>query len=871
MKLHTIVLVATALVGSTALGSDPDRAAVTVEVVEGVPNSRKWSELSTGRTTDTFAVPAFALSEVPRKYAQGGGEASDGQIVSRSSPFLVRLRADVAFRGGTYSFLLRSFGGARLVVDGETVLSTRFKARNADGHEEVPPQATKLFPQMRLARTGHAEAVTDFELAAGSHEVLLEAVVGGKGLRPEIGELGVAFAAREPDGSVRVYHLLQPRTIAAEATDASDPFGAPLTDDGWREYAFAHRERVLALNRKRRRDASRSSDAYWRQRHAEAAFVAVRMPVRREASIDTFIEERLREAGAEPRTVVSDHTFLRRVSLDTRGVVPTPAEIEWFFAEPEESRRAAWIDRMLEDPGWADHWVAYWQDVLAENPGILKPKLNNTGPFRWWIHESFLDAKPIDRFVTELVHMKGSKYEGGAAGFELATENDVPMAAKAHILGTAFLGIDMKCARCHDAPYHPYGQRDLFSIAAMLEGKPIKVPLTSSVPRTKEEIDDLIVEVTLAPGTSVEPAWPFEEIAPEYAGGETSTNLASSRDQLAARITSPRNRRFARVVVNRLWKRYLGYALVEPVSDWDGAKASHPELLDFLERELLLGGYDLKHVARLILSSRAYQRECDGDATKVPEPEKRLFRGPARRRLSAEQLVDSLFRVAGKALGSEPLCLDVDGRRPITTFLNLGVPRRAWEFTSLSNERDRPSLAMPVAQSVIDVLRTFGWRETRQDPITVRDEEPTVLQPLVVANGVVGNRATTLSDDHALTQVAIDARDARALVRSVYLRVLSRLPTPPEEALFSDLLREGFDERVVDSSVVDSGEKEASDQRAVSWSNHLSAEANRLKIELERRVRAGDRPTSRLRPEWRERLEDVVWTLVNSSEFLFVP
>ena len=92
----------------------------------------------------------------------------------------------------------------------------------------------------------------------------------------------------------------------------------------------------------------------------------------------------------EPSARTGDLEFLRRVTLDTVGVVPGAGEIERFLAEPEEQRRARAIDRLLADDRWADHWVSYWQDVLAENPRLVKPTLNNTGPFRWW---TFLRAR----------------------------------------------------------------------------------------------------------------------------------------------------------------------------------------------------------------------------------------------------------------------------------------------------------------------------------------------------------------------------------------------------------------------------------------------------------------------------------------------
>src|SRR5206468_10111129 len=111
------------------------------------------------------------------------------------------------------------------------------------------------------------------------------------------------------------------------------------------------------------------------------------------------------------------------------------------------------------------------------------PTLNNTGPFRRFLHRAFLDDLPFDRFVTELVRMEGGKLSGGPAGFGMATQNDAPMAAKAHVLAKAFLAADMKCARCHDAPFHPYEQAALFGLAGFLAGKPRTIPATATVPR----------------------------------------------------------------------------------------------------------------------------------------------------------------------------------------------------------------------------------------------------------------------------------------------------------------------------------------------------------------------------------------------------
>jgi hypothetical protein len=299
------------------------------------------------------------------------------------------------------------------------------------------------------------------------------------------------------------------------------------------------------------------------------------------------------------------------------------------------------------------------------------------------------------------------------------------------------------------------------------------------------------------------------------------------------------------------------------VDDWDDSPSfRHPELLAALAREFVTHDYDLKHIVRLILNSRAYQAQVVAGAG-APG-------APGRRRMTAEQLVDSLFAAVGKEFGTEELNLDPDGRRPVTEFLNLGTPRRAWEFTSTSNERDRPALSLPVVQSVVDLLETFGWRPSRQDPITVRDEATTPLQPALLANGTVGSRVVRLSDDGAITALCLVDQPAEALIQAVYLRILSRPPSDVEASRLVAYLGDTYPTRIVPGATSQLRGSAAAPRR-VSWSNHLSPEASTIQIERERAARAGDPPTARLTPEFRERMEDVVWALINSPEFVFVP
>ena len=172
---------------------------------------------------------------------------------------------------------------------------------------------------------------------------------------------------------------------------------------------------------------------------------------------------------------------------------------------------------------------------------------------------------------------------------------------------------------------------------------------------------------------------------------------------------------------------------------------------------------------------------------------------------------------------------------------------------------------------ISDTLSTFGWRESRQGAQTVRDDSPNILQPAAIANGLLANgRITRLSDDHALTAVAARGDITLSqLTRETFLRVTSRPPTPDEEKAFAGYLKEGFDSRLAVSENAVAKPRKAT--RPVSWSNHLNPEATRIKQEQERQTRAGDPPTQRLAPAWRERMEDAVWSLENSPEFDFVP
>ncbi|MEM9586193.1 MAG: DUF1553 domain-containing protein [Planctomycetota bacterium] len=570
---------------------------------------------------------------------------------------------------------------------------------------------------------------------------------------------------------------------------------------------------------------------------------------------------------------IDDITFLRRAFFDVVGVPPTQPEIDRFLNDPSPDRRFKLVDQLLEDDRYADNWVSLWLDLLAENPTLLNVSMGSTGPFRWYLYDSLRDNKPLDRMVTELILMRGSVARGGSAGFGIAGENDAPMAAKAHVLASTFLGVEMGCARCHDAPYHSVTQEDLFSLAAMLSRKPVVPPATSRVPDAFFENNprQSLIRVSLPPYQEVAPEWPLADLIgmPDDGVERWVGDPNDARARLAALFTSPDNGRFSQVIVNHLWNRLIGAGIVQPVHDWEGAKPSHPKMLAWLGDELVAHEYDMQHVLRLILTSDLYSRTATG-SNRDADADSRFFAAPDPRRMIAEQVVDSLFVATGQEMDVEELTFVHDNSHPMKKRLSLGKPSRAWMFAGMGNERDRPSLSMPQAQAVVDVLKAFGWTGTRQQPIPRRDVEPNVLQPGILANGDLSKNLSRAAWQSELADLARSVASVEDLVESLFLRFLTRKPTEVEQAFYTQALGQGFETRLV--AVSDSKVPLPDPPLPVStWTNHLLPEANEVQLERQSRVRRGPPVDPSLQSQWREVYEDAVWSLINHREFVWMP
>ncbi len=792
-----------------------------------------------GQLLTQWAQPAMGFLRPPHRYESSGNRDDWGSTV------LIRAWMDLQLPPGDYELLARSRGMSRLLIDEEELLSTPPQKNYSSAHHEVQELPAVAVAGMRPPAMSDSERVATFHSDGRMHRVRYDIIVGGPSYRLEFGETCLAVATPG-----KMFHLL-----GSEGNYA-------LTDDGWERFVEDQSAALTKLDRVTRQSRNQQTADYWAKRHE---YTKSRLATASEIpSIDEAVSQRRASSDQQIlSTELDDYSFLRRVFIDSVGIPPNAAEIEQFMSDAPQTRRQQLIGRLLADDRWADNWVGYWQDVLAENPNLLKPTLNNTGPFRYWIHEALVDNKSADRFATELIMMQGSTWLGGAAGFGVASQNDVPMAAKAHVIGSAFLGIELKCARCHDAPFHSWKQSDLFELAAMLSRGPLTLPESSTVPVAffEQHERQSLIEVSLNPGARVAAQFPFEDLSTS-ADRELMQTPDDLREQLAVRVTS--SRRFAEVIANRLWKRLMGIGFVEPADDWQAGESTDPELLAVLADTLIHADYDMKQFAGMIFSSNAYQQSI------LPDDAVRGVTAPRRRRMSAEQIVDSAFHAVGRQMETECLTMDQEGTLPASRFLNFGHPQRAWEFTTLANERDRPSLALPKAQAVVDVLKVFGWRTSRPDPLTDRDESPNLIQPGVLANGTLGIWLVRLTDESELTHLMLKDQTVDQLIDSLYLRLLTRVPNTKERNQFRELLSPDYETRLVPESEIPS-QPTTQRHRYVSWSNHLNSEANVIKMQIQDEVRQGPPPTRYLRSDWRERAEDAVWTLLNSPEMIYIP
>jgi hypothetical protein len=396
----------------------------------------------------------------------------------------------------------------------------------------------------------------------------------------------------------------------------------------------------------------------------------------REHPIDRVLDAWVKEKQLVRPPVADDATFLRRVQLDLVGLLPTAAETAAFVADRAPDKRPKLVQALLSrEVDYADHWMAFWNDLLRNDyvgTGYIDGgRKQITG----WLYASLHENKPYDVFVRELIApTPGSEGFGkGIIWRGSVSAGARPELQFAQSVSQTFLGINMKCASCHDSFIDRWKLRDAYGLAAITSNQPLE-----------------LVRCDIPTGKQAVAAWPF----PELGQIDPTKPRAERLQQLAALMTHPDNGRLQRTIVNRLWHRLMGRGVVHPVDAMQTAPWNQ-DLLDVLANRLVESKYDLKAVLEFIATSQAYQSQAE-TLSRTADDKGYVYRGPRAKRLTAEQFVDALWRLTGTV----PVKVDAGVARAAA-----GQSALAWQAQPLwSNDKAKGELP-PVGETRVFRLR----------------------------------------------------------------------------------------------------------------------------------------------------------------------
>lgn len=535
--------------------------------------------------------------------------------------------------------------------------------------------------------------------------------------------------------------------------------------------------------------------------------------------VDQLLRTAWEKQGVKPSAPADDATFLRRLSLDLWGILPTPEQIDAFSKDNAADKRLRQIDRMLEDPRFAERFAVVWTDVLI---GEARPKDGvDHASFRSWLKQRLVEHAPWNAIVREIVGGSGVNSPGGslkdrgiAAHAVVAEPYSTDVHGHVNYLlqfkngvenltgktSRAFLGIQIQCAQCHDHKTEAWKMDQFRGLAASFIQ-------TRGVPVEKREKGEMrVFEVKDTPRAKLgrkatDDMRAISHVPPKALDG-TAFPSESRRQALADWITAKNNPTFAQAFVNRTWAQLLGKGFVDPVDDFrPGNKPVLPELLDALAQGFVAANYDIRGLYRTVCLSEAYQRS--------PGPDAPLWSSFTMRPLPAVVMFDMIANAAGLL----PIVEEVLGER-----------------AELVRARTRQQFVL-----MLDV----------DDDTSSHSFEGGIPHALLLANGVVSRVAARAIEGGVLLNIlrSSDTDDVR--IDKLYMRTLSRHATPEEIAQWKQYL---------DAAPADGGS-----DSAVSTGKRKNDPLARLDKRL----------GSKARTPREHAYEDLFWALLNSSEMAF--
>jgi mono/diheme cytochrome c family protein len=450
-----------------------------------------------------------------------------------------------------------------------------------------------------------------------------------------------------------------------------------------------------------------------------------------ENPIDQILRPYFQKHGFRLPPPVSDRVFARRAYLDLLGLPPPLDGPAAFVTDEDPGMRARLVRSLLgNNRGFAENWLSFWNDLLRndyQGTGYID---GGRKPITDWLFNALVNNLPYDQFVAQLINPTPAS-EGFTKGIiwrGVVNASQIPAMQAAQNISQVFMGVNLKCASCHDSFINDWRLSDAYGLASIYSDGPLEM-----------------FQCDKPTGVSARARF----IYPELGGIDPKTPRSERLKQLAGLITSPKDGRLSRTIVNRLWARLFGRGLVEPVDDME-QPAWNPDLLDWLAEDLVAHGYDLKHTLEMMATSKAYQLPASNFGESAAT--EYVFQGPAIRRLSAEEFRDAVGRLTG-----------------------------IWYRTSRV-----PGASQEVRCSLVpaDPLAVALGRPNREQVSTTRASAATTLQALELTNG----KTLSLVLQRAALRMVEYPPATDDLVESLYRKGLGRSPSGAEKQLAGEVV-----------------------------------------------------------------------------------
>ncbi|MBL8239023.1 MAG: DUF1553 domain-containing protein [Bryobacterales bacterium] len=581
--------------------------------------------------------------------------------------------------------------------------------------------------------------------------------------------------------------------------------------------------------------------------------------------IDAFILARLQKEELRPAPEADRRTLIRRASFLLRGLPPAPEEIRAFESDKAPNAWEKVVDGYLNSPQYGERWAQHWLDVVryAETDGFeYDTHRNGAWRFRDYVIRSFNEDKPYDRFVME--QLAGDELDSkaewlrvasglqrlgplrkNAGNQEVASSRSEVLTEMTNIVGAAFLGVTIGCARCHDHKFDAFRQSDYYRIQAYFaathekdislaseadqaawnekakvtqaEIKKIKAAMRGKQGEELKAFEKQLEAATdqlpaplpalfsvendfkratpihlLERGEYTRPkdkvgARPLGVLLPDGAP-ERETLPENPRSKLAEWIVDPDNPLTARVMANRLWYWYFGRGIVATPNDFGkmGMRPTHPELLDWLANQFVAGGWKLKLMHKLLLTSSTWKQAYDSpqfEAAAAKDPENKLLWHSSRRRLEAEEMRDTMLAVAGRLnlkMGGPSIMVPVD--KELTGLL---YKPSQWDVAKDPSDHTRRSVYLIAKRNLrVPMMEAFDAPDL-QISCARRESSTHAPQALELTNGEFANQ---MAEAFAARLTNEAGADPKRIATRAWELATGRAPNAKELALSAQFL-----------------------------------------------------------------------------------